>query len=196
MKSAILVEALDRFRQLLRSAQATSLREPTAVTLATCGKDGVATARVVLLRGFDERGFVFYTNTLSTKGRQLAENPQAALCFYWDELGEQVRVEGHVDRVADAEADAYWAGRPRDSQIGAWASRQSETLDRRATLEARVAQYESQFAGRNVPRPPHWTGYRLVPRRIEFWKSMPARLHERVVYERQADEWSKRLVYP
>lgn len=195
-QSSHLTEAIERFRQLLQRAQATSLREPTAASLATAGRDGRVTARVVLLRGMDRRGFVFYTNALSSKARQLAENPQAALCFHWDPLGEQVRVEGQVERVTDAEADEYWSARPRESQIGAWASLQSQPLDRRETLDQRVRQYAEQFSGQPVPRPAHWTGYRVVPSRIEFWTSRPARLHERTVYEQHGDSWQKFMLYP
>jgi len=189
-------EALDRFGELLARAETTSLNEPAAMTLATVGEDGRLAARVVLLRGFDHRGFVFYTNLHSDKAKHLCHNGRASLCFYWDPSREQVRVEGTAELVADEEADRYWETRPRESQIGAWASRQSETLDDRATLEHRVAEFEQRFAGCAVPRPDFWSGFRIVPRRIEFWKGLPARLHDRHVYEQTESGWSKRLLYP
>lgn len=166
------------------------------MTLATVGGDGRISARVVLLRSFDERGFVFYTNLNSDKALQLYANPNAAICFHWDELGEQVRVEGPVERISGEEADAYWRTRARDSQIGAWASHQSETLDSRETLEHRIAQSEHEFLGQEVPRPEFWSGFRLVARRIEFWSNRPARLHERTVFELVDDQWSHRMLYP
>jgi pyridoxamine 5'-phosphate oxidase len=189
-------EVLQRFGDLLERARGTSLKEPTAVTLATADRTGQPAARVVLLRGFDERGFVFYTNTLSAKGRDLQENPRAAMCFHWGELTEQVRVRGGVERVADDEADAYWAGRARASQMGAWASQQSGVLSSREELLKRVEAFETRFADKEVPRPEHWTGFRLVPERIEFWSARPARLHQRTVYERQDAGWKQFLLYP
>ncbi len=196
MHDPIYLEAVQRFESLLERAKHTSLNEPTAVTLATADADGRPSARMVLLRRFDQRGFIFFTNSQSKKGRELAANPRAALCFYWDELAEQVRVEGVVEKVSDPESNAYWRSRTRESQIGAWASLQSEELDDRATLEARYAEFERQFAGQNVPRPEHWYGYRVAPDCIEFWKSRPARLHERLVYERTDHGWQKKLLYP
>lgn len=189
-------EALGRFQELLQQAQASDLREPAAMSLATVGTDGMPSVRTVLLKQVDPRGFVFYTNTRSRKGVQLAANPKAALCFFWQPLMEQVLVEGAVAPVSDAEADAYWASRPRLSQIGAWASHQSEPLERREELEQRLEEYEAKYAGGDVPRPPHWSGYRLVPSLIEFWSSRPGRLHDRVRYERQDDGWRKRLINP
>jgi len=149
-----------------------------------------------LLRGVDERGFVFYTNLTSEKGRQLEENKAAALCFHWDPLKEQVRIEGTVEPVSGKEADEYWKTRPRESQIGAWASRQSETLESREVLVNRVAEVEAKFEGQEMPRPDFWSGFRVVPNRIEFWKGMPSRLHERIVYELGEDGWTKRMLYP
>ena len=190
-------EALTRVEELLERARGTSLREPLAMSLATANAAGVPTVRVVLLRGFDASGFVFYTNTHSDKGRDLTENPNAALVFHWDELGEQLRVQGEVQRVSDDQADAYWTSRPRESQIGAWASQQSKTLDEMATLARNVHEFERQFEAQDVPRPAHWSGYRVVPNRIEFWAHRPARLHERVVYQRGDDgDWTRRRLYP
>ncbi|MBP86561.1 MAG: pyridoxamine 5'-phosphate oxidase [Planctomycetaceae bacterium] len=188
--------SLSRIRQLIADAGNTGSTEPVAMTLATVAENGGVSARVVLLRGVDERGFVFYTNLNSEKGRQLEANPAAALCFHWDPLKEQVRVEGTVEQVSEDEADEYWKARPRDSRIGAWASRQSETLESRAVLVQRVAEFEVKFEGQDVPRPDFWSGFRVVPNRIEFWKSMPARLHERIVYELGEDGWTKRMLYP
>ncbi len=166
------------------------------MTLASVGADGRVSARIVLLRGYDERGFVFYTNLNSNKVFQIDSHDQVALCFYWDALAEQVRIAGFAELVSDEEADAYWSTRPRDSQIGAWASRQSETLDSRETLVRRVAEFEAEFRGRDVPRPEFWSGYRVKPRRVEFWTGRPARLHERLVYELNAGVWSQRMLYP
>lgn len=189
-------EAIERFVALFDTAQGSGLIEPTSVTLATAGQDGRVSARTVLLKEVSVAGFVFYTNRRSRKGRQLAENPQAALCFFWQPLWEQVLVEGRVQDISDAEADAYWATRPRLSQLGAWASEQSEPLVGREELEQRVADIEARFGDGPVPRPPHWSGYRLVPDMIEFWSSRPGRLHERVRYHFDGDEWRRSLVNP
>lgn len=189
-------EAITRFERLLEQAVAANLAEPSAMTLATASHDGRPAARTVLLKGVDQRGFVFYTNTLSRKGRALAENPRAALCFFWQPLLAQVLVEGEVEPVSIAEADAYWATRPRLSQVGAWASEQSELLESRAVLEERFADYERKFEGQSVPRPPHWSGYRVAPDLIEFWSARPGRLHERERYIKQADGWQKVLINP
>lgn len=195
-RTDVYAEALRRVRALLEQARHADLHEPTAVTLATADAQGRPSARTVLLKEVTERGFIFYTNSESRKGRELAANPRAALCFFWQPLMEQVMVEGAVERVSDEEADAYWATRDRQSQIGAWASLQSQRLTRRATLLARVARYAAQFARRPVPRPPHWLGYRVVPDRIEFWSSRPHRLHERTVYQTDGHCWVSRLLYP
>lgn len=193
----IYLEAVARVEQLLARARGTALREPLAMSLATANAAGVPSVRVVLLRGFDAGGFVFYTNTHSDKGRELAENPRAALAFHWDELGEQLRVQGGVQPVAADEADAYWETRQRASQIGAWASQQSKDLEDMATLQRAVHHFERQFEGQEVPRPDHWSGFRLAPERIEFWTNRPARLHERVVYQRDADgAWTVGRLYP
>jgi pyridoxamine 5'-phosphate oxidase len=189
-------EAIGRFQQLYDRAQQAGIKEPSAMALATADRQGRPSARMVLLRGVDQRGFVFFTNTESRKGRELADNPRAALCFYWDVLGEQVKVEGQVERISDAETDSYWASRPRDSQIGAWASEQSRALDSRATLARRVAEFQRRFADSEVPRPPYWHGFRVIPERIEFWTHRPARLHERTVYAKQDGQWKVGLLYP
>jgi pyridoxamine 5'-phosphate oxidase len=187
-----------RFHCLLLEAGAAGEPEPTAMTLATHDAQGRISARTVLLKDADHDGFVFYTNTLSLKGQQLGQQPQAALLFLWKHLRlqVQVRVEGAVQPVSEAEADGYFATRPRLSQIGAWASQQSSTLDQRSTLEQRVAQLEARYADQSIPRPPHWSGYRVKPEMIELWFGMPYRLHDRECYELGASGWTKRLLYP
>ena len=191
-----LLEALDRFDALFRRAATCDLNEPSAVIVATVDAHGRPSARVVLLKGHDASGFVFYTNTLSRKGREIAANPRVAMCLFWDPLMEQVRIEGHVSTVSDAEADAYWAGRHPGSQIGAWASDQSEPLEGREALEARVAAFAERFGDGPIPRPAHWSGYRVVPDRIEFWRSLPNRLHERTCYSLEDGEWRVSLLHP
>lgn len=194
----LLAEALDTFTALLAEATAAGDPEPTAMTVATADASGRPSARTVLLKAFDARGFVFYTNYDSRKGRQLTENPQAALLLLWKTLREQVQVkiEGTVEPVSLAEADAYFASRPRPSQIGAWASLQSQTMPSREQFEARFAAFEKKFEGGEVPRPPHWSGFRVVPERIEFWYGARYRLHERQHYERVDGAWTKRMLYP
>ncbi len=172
------------------------LKNPTAVTLATADGDGHPTARMVLLKGFDERGFVFYTNTESRKGDAMTTNPRAALCFYWPPFGRQVRVEGAVEPVSAEEADAYFATRPKDSQIGAWASAQSRPLEGRFALEKEVARYAVKFAIGKVPRPPHWSGFRVAPERIEFWEEGLFRLHDRLAFSRNGDGWTSQRLFP
>jgi pyridoxamine 5'-phosphate oxidase len=191
-------EALDTFARLLEEAKASGDPEPTAMTVATADANGRPSARTVLLKAFDARGFVFYTNYDSRKGHQLTANPQAALLFLWKTLREQVQVkiEGTVEPVTLAEAEAYFASRPRPSQIGAWASLQSRTLETRETFEARIDAFEKKFEGGEVPRPPHWSGYRVVPEMIEFWYGARYRLHERQHYERTDGAWTKRMLYP
>lgn len=189
-------DPIQLFSEWFEEAKKTTLPEPTAMLLATVSPAGKPSARVVLLKEFDDRGFVFYTNLRSQKGRELQANPNAALCFYWPPLARQVRVEGTVQKVSDEEADAYFASRLRGAQIGAWASRQSAELANREELEARVREVEEKFAGKNVPRPPFWLGFRVVPERIEFWQAREDRLHDRVVYARAVGGWEKRLLYP
>ncbi|WP_454832029.1 pyridoxamine 5'-phosphate oxidase [Pseudoxanthomonas wuyuanensis] len=193
-------EALATFASLFEEAKQSSETEPNAMTVATATPDGRPSARTLLLKSFDQRGFVFYTHLHSHKGRELETNPRAALLFLWRSLREagiQVRIEGGVQPVDEAEADAYFASRPRLSQIGAWASRQSETLASREEFEQRIAQAEASFEGRDVPRPDGWSGFRVVPDVIEFWYGAQFRLHERWCYESdRAGQWSKRMLYP
>jgi pyridoxamine 5'-phosphate oxidase len=185
-----------RFKELLSQAEKAGIHLHNAAALATTGNDRQPAARMVLLKDADAAGFVFYTNLESRKARQLDENPRAALCFWWPQLQRQVRVEGRVELVGDSEADEYFAGRPRGSQIGAWASPQSCELTSRAELVAAVTSFTTKFQDRSVPRPPYWSGYRLVPDNIEFWKEHPDRLHDREVYSRQATGWKITLVAP
>jgi len=194
----LLAEAIATFQTLLAEAIANGDPEPTAMTVATADARGRPSARTVLLKHVDEAGFVFYTNFESRKGRQLAANPQAALLFLWKTLREQVqaKIEGTVEPVSAAEADAYFASRPRGSQIGAWASLQSQTLDARETFEARIAEFTAKFEGGPVPRPPHWSGFRVVPEMIELWYGAKYRLHERQRYARVDGRWTKRMLYP
>jgi pyridoxamine 5'-phosphate oxidase len=191
------VDPIARFAQWLEAARRhAGIIEPTAMCLATADAKGKPSARIVLLKDFDERGFVFYTNLESRKSEELKANPQAALCFHWMPLMRQVRIEGNVEPVSDAEADAYFASRPRESQIGAWASRQSRPMDDRETLAQTVAQYDKQFAGKNVPRPPFWSGWRVIPESIEFWQQGEFRLHERELFTRQGKGWKVITLYP
>ena len=190
-------EALARFREVFARARRAEPSEPTAMILATADGEGRPSARTVLLKGVDERGFVFYTNANSRKGRELQDNPRATLAFFWQSVFEQVLVEGTVKLVSDEESDAYWETRRRESRIGAWASDQSAPLVSREELNARYAEHERRFAGGDVPRPPHWHGYRVEPDRIEFWRPGDHRLNERDCYER-TDEggWRRFLLNP
>ena len=185
------------FDQWLGEAEPLEPNDPNAVTLATATADGRPSARVVLLKGHDSHGFVIYTNRQSRKADELESNPRAALLFHWKSLRRQVRVEGSVSRVSDAESDAYWASRSRDSRLGAWASDQSRPLDARETFETRVEEARARFEGGDVPRPDHWGGYRVVPERIEFWQDRAHRLHERRVFTHLADGgWDEGMLYP
>jgi pyridoxamine 5'-phosphate oxidase len=189
------LEPLAPFRRWLDEAWK---GEPNAhaMTLATTAPDGRPSARVVLLKGLDERGFVFYTNLESRKSTELFVNSYAALCFLWKSMNRQVRVEGPVERVTDDEADAYFASRPRDSQIGAWASDQSRPLDSRAELERRVEQFSRRFAEGRIPRPANWSGFRVVPRHVEFWQERPFRLHDRLLFVREGEGWRRERLFP
>ncbi len=184
------------FVEWLHEAEASEPNDPNALALATVDSEGMPNVRMVLLKGHDADGFVFYTNFESAKGRELAANPKAALLFHWKSLKRQVRVRGTIVPVSDAEADAYFASRPRTSRLGAWASQQSRPLESRFALEKAVAVYTAKYPIGEVPRPPYWSGYRLTPVEWEFWKDMPFRLHNRVVFRKSGDGWEKTRLYP
>ena len=187
------------FKQLLAEAKALpreQMPEPTAFALGTVGEEQQPSIRMLLLKDVDDDGFVFYTNLESRKGTELARNRRAAMTFHWAPMERQVRIEGRVSPVTEEEADAYFASRPRGSQIGAWASRQSRPMEHADDLDARVAEYEQKFAGGEVPRPPHWSGFRLAPHAIEFWKGKPSRLHDRQLFTREGAGWRIQLLYP
>ena len=184
------------FAEWMAAATASEINDPNAMCLATSTPEGQPSARMVLLKGVDNRGFVFYTNLESRKGGELATNPHAALCFHWKSLQRSVRVEGAVEPVSQAEADEYYASRSRGSRIGAWASRQSRPLESRFALEKAVAEYTLKFGVGEVPRPPHWSGFRMLPARMEFWRDMPFRLHERRVFKAAEAGWETEALFP
>jgi pyridoxamine 5'-phosphate oxidase len=189
-------DPIAKFSELYSEAGRRGTAEPEAMVLSTADENGRPSARYVLLKDADQRGFVFFTNLESRKARDLAANRHAALCFYWPAVDTQVRVEGPVEPVSDREADDYFATRPRDSQIGAWASTQSAPLDSRESLDRRIQGVRERFEGRAVPRPPFWSGYRVVPASIEFWTRYPARLHDRTLFTRTDGRWVRTLLYP
>jgi pyridoxamine 5'-phosphate oxidase len=185
------------FSEWLADATKSEPNDPNGVALATVDPDGMPDVRIVLLKGFDEQGFVFYTNFESTKGREILATMKAAMCFHWKSLRRQVRVRGPVEIVSDADADAYFATRPRGSRIGAWASKQSRPLESRFALEKAVAEYTARYAVGEIPRPSYWSGFRIVPQTIEFWHDRPFRLHDRILFSRTADgDWKKTRLYP
>jgi len=188
-------DPIDRFAEVFEKATATVEYDATAMVVSSVDAGGRPSSRVVLLKGFDARGFVFYTNFESRKGREILANPHVCLNFYWAELGEQIRVRGRAEQVSDEEADAYFATRPRGSQLGAWASKQSRPMKSRAHLLAEVAKVEARYLGK-IPRPPHWSGFRVVPEEIEFWVSGKFRLHHRTLYRRTEDGWETTTLYP
>ena len=185
------------FARWIKEAEASEINDPDAMAIATATPDGRPSVRMVLLRRHGPDGFGFFTNLESRKGREIAANPQGALCIHWKSLRKQVRAEGRLEQLSDADADAYFESRGRDSRIGSWASDQSRPLDRRETFERRVAEAQARFADRHVPRPPHWSGFRLVPDAIEFWEDREHRLHHRRLFTRQPDgSWTEGLLYP
>ena len=195
-ESEVAADPVTQFRSWLDAALAAGIPEPNAMVLSTLGTDGMPSSRTVLLKGLDERGFTFFTNHGSRKGQELAAHAQAALVFPWIAVRRQICIRGHVTRLDDAEADAYFATRPRGSQLAAWASEQSRPLGDRATLEQRMGEITQRFADAPVPRPPHWGGYRLNPASVEFWQGRADRLHDRLVYTAGARGWSLERLYP
>jgi pyridoxamine 5'-phosphate oxidase len=196
MARLVPTDPVERFKAWFREAEQAGVEVPEAMTLATASADGAPSARTLLLKGADEEGFVFYSGYVSRKARELEENPRAALVFYWRPLGKQVRVEGHVERAPEADSDAYFATRPRGSQLAALASQQSHRLDSREELEQRYAELEQEYEGRDVPRPPQWGGFRLRPDSIEFWEHRENRLHERTCYTRAREGWRAEQLAP
>ncbi len=189
-------EIVTKFREWLTDAEAREPNNPNAMSLATATVGGVPSVRIVLLKEYDERGFVFYTNLTSRKGHELAENPQASLCFHWKSLDKQIRIEGAIEAVSDEQADAYFGSRPRASRLGAWASKQSQPMESRFEFEGRIAKYTAKFGLGDVPRPDFWSGFRLIPDRVEFWHEHAYRLHDRNVYILDNVDWRIEKLYP
>jgi pyridoxamine 5'-phosphate oxidase len=196
MAQVVQGDPIERFQDWFREAEQAGVEVPEAMTLATASADGAPSARMVLLKGADADGFVFYSGYVSRKAGELEQNPRAALVFYWRPLGKQVRVEGRVEQVSEADSAEYFATRPRGSQLAAWASQQSHPLESREELERRYAELEREYEGREVPRPPHWGGFRLRPDAIEFWEHRENRLHERTCYTRAREGWHAQLLSP
>jgi len=190
------VNPIEQFNQWYEKAKITEPVNPNAMALATATKDGVPSNRMVLLKDVCDKGFTFYTNLGSRKAGELDSNPRASVCFYWKSLGQQIRIEGHIEKVSDEEADAYFASRPRASRIGAYASKQSQPLKGRFELEARIAKFTAKFPIGEIPRPEFWSGYRIVPNHIEFWQEHDFRLHDREIFTRADSEWMTEKYYP
>jgi pyridoxamine 5'-phosphate oxidase len=197
MKKILLKEPFEKFSKWLEQAKARAeIVEPTAMCLSTLDEKNCPSSRMILLKNFDERGFCFFTNLTSRKGAELAVNRQVALCFYWGILGLQIRIEGEVEKVSLQEADDYFSSRRRGSQIGAWASKQSQEMENWEEFQQRIAKFTEDFAEQKVPRPPFWSGFRVVPKRIEFWQEGEFRLHQREVYNRSGEGWEVKKLYP
>lgn len=189
-------DPITQFRNWFEEAIKAKVMEPNAMTLSTATADGRPSARIVLVKDITEKGFVFYTNYESRKGKEIAQNPQAALTFFWPELERQVRIEGTLEKVPGQTSDAYFSSRPRASQLGAWSSPQSQEIPNREILEAREKDYEEKFRDQEIPRPPHWGGYELVPDQLEFWQGRQSRLHDRILYIKEANDWVRKRISP
>jgi pyridoxamine 5'-phosphate oxidase len=192
----VAADPFEQFGRWWNDAIAAEVEEVNAMTLATASKDGIPSARIVLLKGYDEQGFVFFTNYESTKGKELMANPNAALVFFWRELERQVRIEGRVEKVSSEESDEYFHSRPEGSRIGAWSSPQSAIITNRTIIETNVTQYSKRFEGHEIPRPEHWGGYRVIPNKFEFWQGRSSRLHDRFQYKKDREQWLRNRLAP